>query len=71
MKQKGAGREFHGLKGTPVQYVNELVGWLNEQVEVTSAEKVEGYSQEWQEEAKTIVDKYIVRIRLGDSGPGN
>jgi hypothetical protein len=55
------------LKGTSVLYVDELAGWLNNQAEVTGAEKVEGYSKEWQEESKLIPEKYIKLIKSQDT----
>jgi hypothetical protein len=67
VKQKGAGRGIHDLKGTSVLYVDELAGWLNNQAEVTGAEKVEGYSKEWQEESKLIPEKYIKLIKSKDT----
>jgi hypothetical protein len=66
VKRKGAGRALHDLKGTSVQYVDELVEWLNAQAEVTGAEKVEGYSKEWQEEAKLIAEKYVKKLAQSD-----
>jgi Flavin-binding monooxygenase-like len=71
VKQKGSGRAIHDLKGTSVQYVEELVDWLNSQAEVTGAEKVEGYSKEWQEESKLIPEKYIKLIKSKDGKLGN
>ena len=67
VKRKGAGRALHDLKGTSVQYVEELVGWLNEQAETTGAQKVDGYSEEWQAEAKLIAEKYVKRVQLQDA----
>jgi hypothetical protein len=66
VKRKGAGRALHDLKGTSVQYVDELVEWLNAQAEVTGADKVEGYSKEWQEEAKLIAEKYVKKLTQSD-----
>jgi Flavin-binding monooxygenase-like len=66
VKRKGAGRALHNLKGTSVQYVEELVGWLNSQAEVTGAEKVEGYTKEWQEESKLIPRKYVELVKSKD-----
>jgi hypothetical protein len=67
VKQKGAGRGIHDLKGTSVLYVDELAGWLNRQAELTGAAKVEGYSKEWQEESKLIPEKYIKLIKSKDA----
>ncbi|KAN0104762.1 FAD/NAD(P)-binding domain containing protein [Hyaloscypha variabilis] len=67
VKVKGSGRALHDLKGRSVQYVEELVGWLNEQAETTGAQKVEPYSEEWQAEAKLILEKYVARVKSQDA----
>lgn len=67
VKRKGVGRALHDLKGASIQYVDELVEWLNSQAEVTDAEKVEGYSQEWQEESKLIPKKYVELVKAKDT----
>ncbi|KAE9363774.1 FAD/NAD(P)-binding domain-containing protein [Stipitochalara longipes BDJ] len=67
VERKGSGRALHDLKGTSIQYVDELVGWLNEQAETTGARKVEGYSEEWQAEAKLIAEKYVKRVQTQDA----
>jgi hypothetical protein len=63
VKQKGTGRLLHNLRGESVQYVDELVEWLNAQAEVTGGPKIEGYSQEWQEEQKLLFDKYLKLVQ--------
>ena len=55
VKVKGLGRGFHNLRGEEMDYVEELVGWINE----TSApgENVEGHSERWREEHKLRLEK--------------
>ena len=71
VKRKGSGRALHNLKGISVEYVDELVEWLNAHAEVTGAEKVEGYSKEWQEEAKLMAEKYVKKLKITDFKSGS
>ncbi len=71
VKRKGSGRALHNLKGISVEYVDELVEWLNAHAEVTGAEKVEGYSEEWREEAKLMAEKYVKKLKITDFKSGS
>jgi hypothetical protein len=71
VKRKGSGRALHNLKGISVEYVDELVEWLNAQAEITGAEKLEGYSPEWQEEAKFMTEKYVKKLKTSDIKSGS
>ena len=71
VKRKGSGRALHNLKGVSAEYVDELVEWLNAQAEGTGAEKVEGYSKEWQEEAKLMAEKYVKKLKITDLKSGS
>ena len=71
VRRKGSGRALHNLKGVSVEYVDELVEWLNAQAEVTGTEKVEGYSKEWQEEAKLMAEKYVKKLKITDFKSGS
>jgi hypothetical protein len=71
VKRKGSGRALHNLKGVSVEYVDELVEWLNAHAEITGAEKVEGYSKEWQEEAKLMAQKYVKKLKITDFKAGS
>lgn len=59
VQEKGVGRALHSLKGKEVEYVKQLVTWLNKDAEVTGAEKVEGHSREWLEEDKFKFEKLL------------
>ena len=52
VRRKGVGRAFHNLREQQVDYVNELLGWVNGQAEVTGGEKFEGHSENWIAEDK-------------------
>lgn len=52
VERKGLGRDFHSLKGEEVDYVNDLVAWVNERAELMGRERVEGHSRRWLEENK-------------------
>jgi hypothetical protein len=71
VRRKGSGRALHNLKGVSVEYVDELVEWLNAQAEVTGTEKVEGYSKEWQEGAKLMAEKYVKKLKITDFKSGS
>lgn len=63
LQKKGVGRALHNLRGESIEYVDELVAWLNSQAEVAGGQKIEGYSQEWQEESKLILTKYLKLVQ--------
>lgn len=71
VKRKGSARALHNLKGISVEYVDELVEWLNAHAEVTGAEKVERYSKEWKEEAKLMAEKYVKKLKITDFKSGS
>jgi hypothetical protein len=57
VKLKGFGRSFHSEKDSEVQYVKELLGWINGQAEVTGGQKYQGHSEEWLKEEKVKMVK--------------
>lgn len=63
LKRKGAGRSFHNLMGESIQYVDQLVAWLNRDAKKTGRRRYEGYSQEWQAESKLLFPKYLAYIQ--------
>ena len=64
---KGYGRAFHSLREAQVQYVGELLEWINGQAEVTGAAKVEGYSEQWLEEDKLKLQKMRKMFEVKDA----
>ncbi|KAL9064032.1 MAG: hypothetical protein Q9161_009137 [Pseudevernia consocians] len=47
MHQKGTGKMFHSLKDREVEYVNELVEWVNRDGARVGAQPMEGHTQAW------------------------
>lgn len=47
LAEKGAGKQFHSLKGVEVDYVNELLAWVNPQLQGHGKEPIKGHTPEW------------------------
>ena len=47
LQRKGTGKMFHSLKDREVEYVNELVDWINEDGKRVGAQLVEGHTVAW------------------------
>lgn len=45
--KKGAGKQFHSLKGTEIDYVQELLAWINPQLEGKGEAGLKGHTPEW------------------------
>lgn len=43
----GAGKQFHSLKGVEVDYVQELLNWVNPQLQENGEEVLKGHTPEW------------------------
>lgn len=56
-KRKGYGRNFHSMREEEVQYVGELVEWVNRDIAERGGSKVEGLSKKW-------LDHKEERVRL-------
>ena len=67
VKKKGYGRPFHSLRETQVEYVGELLEWVNGQAEATGVKKVEGYSEQWLEEDKLKMQKIRIMFEVKDA----
>jgi len=44
---KGYGKGFHSLKDKEVEYVDELLQWVNKDLMKVGVEKVEGHTKKW------------------------
>jgi ACS family pantothenate transporter-like MFS transporter len=55
--QKGFGKPFHSLRGVEVEYVNELLGWVNEQGAARGARKIEGHTELWHQARAEFMDR--------------
>ncbi|KAI9691082.1 MAG: hypothetical protein M1822_008702 [Bathelium mastoideum] len=64
LKQKGAGRQFHSLKGEgeEVAYASSLVDWVNQYNGYVEGELVVGHSDEWKQ-TKLIHLEKIRKLR--------
>jgi hypothetical protein len=67
VETKGYGRAFHSLREEQVEYVGKLLNWINGQAEITGAEKVEGYSEQWLEEDKLKLQKMRKMFEVKDA----
>lgn len=47
LQRKGHGRMFHSMLGEEVDYVQDLVGWINKDGAAQGAKPVEGHTQSW------------------------
>jgi hypothetical protein len=58
VQEKGFGRAFHSLKGKDVDYVNELLAWINPGIVAAGGEPVEGHSKEWKAQYQILREKF-------------
>lgn len=49
VEEKGFGKRFHSLKGREVDYVDELLTWVNADLEKQGLEKLKGHTEAWKE----------------------
>ena len=47
LQRKGLGKKFHSVLGEEVNYVRDLVDWINEDGAAQGAKAVEGHTQSW------------------------
>lgn len=64
VEKKGYGRAFHSVKDEEVEYVKELVDWINSTTEATGAKTVEPHSEAWIAERKLLAEKYLGRMKV-------
>ena len=64
--QKGFGKKFHSLVDREVEYVNELLGWVNGDGEKVGAAFVEGHTAAWHEANAERLERK--RRIFGDKG---
>jgi MFS transporter, ACS family, pantothenate transporter len=64
VQEKGFGRIFHSLRGKDVDYVNELLAWINPSIVAAGGEPVEGHTKEWKEQYAALREKF--KAFLGD-----
>ena len=47
LQKKGSGKMFHSLKDRDVEYVNELLDWVNRDGARLGAKPLEGHTKAW------------------------
>lgn len=62
--KKGFGKSFHSLRGVEVEYVNELLSWVNAQGEARGAKRIEGHTEQWHQ-AKEEFNERMKRMFEG------
>jgi MFS transporter, ACS family, pantothenate transporter len=55
--RKGYGKSFHSLRGVEVEYVNELLDWVNEHSEARGVQKIPGHSEVWHQARGEMVER--------------
>ncbi|CZR67641.1 related to FAD dependent oxidoreductase, partial [Phialocephala subalpina] len=58
VEKKGFGVNFHSLKGKDMEYVNELLTWINLHIVAGGGIPVEGYTKEWIAQWEQILEKF-------------
>ena len=75
VQRKGYGKGFHSLKEKDVEYVNELLDWVNEGLAKSGIAPVEGHSKEWHQAWADRTEQVKTRMqdgqRANDNGNGN
>ena len=64
---KGYGKGFHSLREMEGEYVDELVGWANEQLE--GEERLHGHTEAWKEGKRAQVARIKALFAAGDAVP--
>ena len=65
VQRKGYGRAFHSLREEEVQYVEELIGWVNRDGIRQGLPAVEGHTAEWLKARAKLTEKLKEMRRAG------
>jgi ACS family pantothenate transporter-like MFS transporter len=68
VERKGYGKQFHSLRGVEVEYVAELLEWVNEDVVKTGGKAIEGHSDAWHEARAELAER-MKKMFEGDGVP--
>lgn len=68
VRKKGYGKAFHSLRETEVEYVDQLIGWANKQLDVR--ERLKGHTAEWKEGKKEQVERIKALFAAGETARG-
>ncbi|KAF2474659.1 dimethylaniline monooxygenase [Lindgomyces ingoldianus] len=67
VKEKGYGKAFHSLRDKEVEYVNELLAWVNRDLRASGVKELSGHTNIW----KQAKEEQVARMKAmfaGDSG---
>ena len=62
--RKGVGKSFHSLRGEEVEYVRELVEWVNSRSEERQFEPIQGHTKEWLEAYAVRAERIRERLQM-------
>jgi ACS family pantothenate transporter-like MFS transporter len=65
VRTKGYGKSFHSLRDKEEEYVNELLGWVNGDLEKRGRERLVGHSEGW----KKAREEQVQRIKALFASP--
>ncbi|MCJ1288981.1 hypothetical protein MMC34_000512 [Xylographa carneopallida] len=71
VRRKGYGRSFHSLKEEEVEYVRDLVGWVNQGAAARGLPLVEGHTEEWLAARKARIQQIMALKAAGRPDSGN
>jgi len=65
VREKGYGKAFHSLREVEEAYVDELVGWANEQLE--DGQRLKGHTEMWKIKKKEQAERIKALFAAGES----
>ncbi|KAJ8108184.1 hypothetical protein OPT61_g8352 [Boeremia exigua] len=68
VRAKGLGKAFHSLRDREVEYVDELLGWVNRDLEKRGKGRLEGHSARWKEAREKQVQR-VKALFAAPNGP--
>ena len=57
IEEKGLGKAFHSLRDREEEYVGELLGWVNSDLEGKGLGRLEGHTARWREARGEMVER--------------
>ncbi|KAL8746083.1 MAG: hypothetical protein Q9190_001868 [Brigantiaea leucoxantha] len=73
IRRKGHGRLFHSVRDGEVEYVDDLLAWVNKDIAINGGKPIEGHSVKWHAERAVLREKMAqwflsgrARASLGD-----
>ncbi|KAF2015865.1 pantothenate transporter [Aaosphaeria arxii CBS 175.79] len=65
VKTKGYGKHFHSLRGIETEYVEDLLAWVNGDLEIAGRQKLKGHTEVW----KVVKQEQIKRMEAMFAAP--